>query len=256
MHLAYQEFGSGSPPLLLLHGMFGSGRNWRGVVDKLGARRVLTPDLRGHGASPAEPPMTVEAMAADVYDLLLELGLGKSDVVGHSLGGKVAMALALAHPHVVRRLVVADIAPRRYGGSNTAILTALLAVDPGLHPNRGSVDRALAAAGIENERVRAFLLTNLRQREDGLLYWQPGIPAMASADADLDWAPATDAGTFSGPTLLLRGSLSGYVQAGDLERMRTWFPAATEQVLTGAGHWLHADQPQAFAAAVRSFLDG
>jgi pimeloyl-ACP methyl ester carboxylesterase len=240
------------PPLVVAHGLFGSARNWGAIAKRLAAdRQVLAVDLRNHGDSPRSEANGYEAMADDLAETIAGLG-GPADVLGHSMGGKVAMVLALTGPARVRRLVVADIAPVAYGHSQLGYVRAMQGLDLGRVARRSEADAALAAA-VPEPGVRAFLLQSLALGEGGAA-WKLNLPALEAEMPRIMGFPETG-GRFDGPTLFLTGAASDYVRPEHWARIRALFPAAEHEEIAGAGHWLHADAPQPFAAAVAAFLD-
>ncbi len=243
-----------SPPLVIAHGLFGSARNWNVLSRKLAeGRRVVAADMRNHGDSPRAPTQTYADMAADLAELIEEHG-APADVLGHSMGGKAAMALALTRPDLVRRLIVADIAPVRYDHSHAHFLAAMRAVDLTGLRRRSQAD-ALLAAGIEDRGMRAFLLQSLSVSPDGAR-WKLNLDALEAALPDImDWPEALDARRFDGPALFLTGGASDYVAPAHEPRIRALFPAARRIEIPGAGHWLHAEKPEPFRARVAEFLD-
>ncbi len=254
MILSVTEAGEG-PPLVLLHGLFGAGQNWGGIRRALAPRyRVLTPDLRSHGASPAAAAMDYASMAADVAETMDAAGVPRAAVVGHSMGGKVAMALSLAHPGRVDRLVVADIAPVRYKPALRGYVDAMqaLPLTPGL--TRRDADAHLAAT-IPETGIRAFLLQSLRFETDPPS-WRLGLPELAAAMPVIeDFAPPAGA-TYDGPVLVMAGETSGYVRPEHHAAFRALFPRVAFTTIPKAGHWLHAENPQGFLAALEPFLAG
>lgn len=253
-------------PLLIVHGLFGSADNWRTLAkawaaDPLAPREVLAVDLRNHGRSPWSDEMTYPALAADLLELLDDRGLASVAVLGHSLGGKVAMTLALTAPHRVERLVVADIGPQAYPSSQEDVLAALQAVDPTTCGTRGEVDARLAPA-IGDVGTRQFLLKSLERLDAGGFRWRLNLAALAAAAPALRQSVA-DALAAAGvvarpavglPTLALRGARSRYLRDEDLPAMAGWFPRLEVATIADAGHWLHVDQPAAVAARVATFL--
>ncbi|MEJ0019533.1 MAG: alpha/beta fold hydrolase [Acetobacteraceae bacterium] len=246
------EAGSGDPPLVLLHGLFGSARNF-GAVQRAVAegRRTLALDLRNHGASPHDADTGYPAMAADVLETLEQAGALPAVLLGHSMGGKVAMRAALQRPEAVARLLVADIAPVPYPPHlrATAQAMAALKLTPGL--TRGEADAALADA-VPDPAMRAFLLQNLRlgahpEWRIGLAEIIAGFGAIEAWDAPADWR-------YTGPSLFVAGASSDYVRPEHRPVIRTWFPTARFVTLKNAGHWLHADNPSGFLAVVEAFL--
>jgi pimeloyl-ACP methyl ester carboxylesterase len=254
MILNAAERGAGAP-VVLLHGLFGRGQNFGTLARRLAERhRVICLDLRNHGASPHTPGMSYEAMAADVLETLAQLGITRASVLGHSMGGKVAMVAALTCPVAIDRLVVADIAPVAYRHSNAAAAAALLSLPltPGLQ--RSEADHHLAET-IADPSVRAFLLQNLTLGEAPA--WRIGLQDIAADMRLIEGFPTLPPGaSFTGPTLFIRGETSGYVKDSARPAIEALFPASRIETLSAAGHWLHADQPAAFAAAVEAFLSG
>lgn len=252
MRLAVTEAGQG-PPLILLHGLFGAGQNWGAIRKALAPRfRVLTPDLRNHGASPRAAAMSYDAMAQDIADTLDAAGIARAAVLGHSMGGKAAMAFALAHPDRVERLVVADIAPVRYPPALRGFVAALQAIPlrPGL--TRREADAALAAS-IPEGGIRAFLLQSLRFETDPP-EWRLGLAEIAAAMPEIEDAPPTGGRRYGGPVLVLGGERSRYILPEHHAVFRALFPQARFATVPGAGHWVHAENPQGFLAAVDAFL--
>lgn len=253
MILHAMEAGAG-PPVALLHGLFGAAGNFAAIQRRLGAtRRVIAFDLRNHGASPHDPAMSYAAMAEDVLDSLAALGVPEAALVGHSMGGKVAMRAALLRPDRVERLLVADIAPVRYDPAFRAIADAMLALPlaPGL--TRAAADAALAPA-VPDPAVRGFLLQNLRLGPAPA--WRIGLREIAAGLPDIEGWDAPHGARYDGPVLMLRGERSDYVRPEHRPAVRALFPTARFTALRGAGHWLHADAPDAFLEVAQAFLDG
>jgi pimeloyl-ACP methyl ester carboxylesterase len=252
MRLVVTEQGSG-PPVVLLHGLFGAGQNFGSVQKALAGEgfRVLALDLRNHGGSPHAAEVGYAAMAADVAETLEAASAWPAAVIGHSMGGKVAMALALARPEGVSRLLVADIAPVTYPAPKfAAYLDAMLGLDlqPGL--TRRQADAALTSA-VPAAPLRAFLLQNLSFDKNGPR-WRIGLEQIAAGLADIGGWPDLR-GRYEGPTLVLSGDASDYVQPSHWPIFQRLFPAAQQETIA-AGHWLHAENPKAFLDAVRRFL--
>ena len=244
------EQGSG-PPVCLLHGLFGRAQNLAAVARRLAARsRVLSLDLRNHGASPHAAGMDYRSMAADVTETLDRLGALPVRLLGHSMGGKVAMTMALQAPAQVLRLVVADIAPAAYRHHNAAVAKAMrqLALTPGL--TRREADAALAAA-VPDPAIRGFLLQNLAFGPAPS--WRIGLDQIAAGLPDIEGWPEIHT-RFDGPALFITGGSSAYVDDTHRQSIEALFPAASFVSLPGAGHWLHADQPERFANEVEAFL--
>ncbi|HXQ50126.1 MAG TPA: alpha/beta fold hydrolase [Stellaceae bacterium] len=253
--LACQEHGSG-PPVLILHGLFGSAQNWTTVARRWAARfHVFALDLRNHGASPWADSMSYPEMAQDVAGFIAARGLGSAAIVGHSMGGKVAMALALAATEIVERLVVVDIAPVAHAPAHQDEIAAMQALDLARIDRRGAADAALKPS-IPDDAVRAFLVQNLVAGPAGLR-WRINLDVIAAEIAALSGFPDFPAGTaYPGPTLAVRGGRSPYVRDRDLAAFARIFPALRLVTIADAGHWLHAERMDEFLAAVTPFLDG
>ena len=240
--------GSGGP-VLLLHGLFGSSGNWQSIAKRLALSfSVHSLDLRNHGASPWFADMSYPAMAADVAEYMRHHGLDRAALVGHSMGGKVAMELALSTPDLVASLLVLDIAPSAYDRAHDHILDGMLAVNIRGLRSREEADMELSAA-IPQPRVRQFLLTNLRRREDGSYAWRLNLEVIAAAYenllADVGRGRRSDVAA-----LFLRGGLSDHIGAPEERAIREAFPRARIETVPDAGHWLQADAPDAVVRAV------
>ena len=238
------------PPLVIAHGLFGSARNWGVLARRFSAERpVIAVDMRNHGQSPRLAPHTYEAMAEDLAEVIAAHG-GVADVLGHSMGGKAAMILALARPGMVRRLIVADIAPVAYGHTQTPLVTALQALDLAGLASRAEADAALSAS-VPDAATRAFLLQSLELRPEPR--WLLALDLLGRHMAEILGFPAIE-GRFDGPALFLRGATSEYVQPAHEPQIKALFPKARLESVPDAGHWLHAEQPRAVEAAVNRFL--
>lgn len=245
LELAFRESGSGAP-LLILHGLFGSGSNWGRVARELSARRrVIAVDLRNHGDSPWSETMDYTEMADDVMRLVDHLGLRQADVLGHSMGGKVAMALALAHPQAVRRLLVADIAPVAYASRLSLTVEAMRGIDMLVNASRAEVARRLAEQ-LPEPALAPFLMQNLVTRNSHL-DWRVNLAAISAALPLLsDFPAALRCLSFRGSVHVIAGGRSDYVKQTDGSEFHPMFSPAGVHVLESAGHWLHADAPERF----------
>ena len=250
MRLKVIESGEGSP-VVLLHGLFGMARNL-GVVQRAIAprHRVLAMDLRNHGDSPHAPGMTFPELAGDVAETMQALGVERAAVIGHSMGGKTAMMLALSHPALVSRLMVADIAPSKNPPSFDDYATAMRSIPlvPGL--TRQQADEALSSV-VAEASLRAFLLQNMRFGAEPV--WRIGLDNIMAGMKDiLDWP---DTGRiYEGRTLFVAGETSPYIKEEHRPAIKALFPHSRLVTLKGAGHWLHADNPEGFNKIVEAFL--
>jgi esterase len=252
MKLNFHVGGAG-PPLVILHGLLGSLDNWIPQANLLADNySVFALDLRNHGRSPHAAEFNHDVMAADLAEFVATQNLGPIHLLGHSLGGKVAMRFAQLHPARVQKLVVADMAPREYPPRYAEMLAAMLALDLRQFQQRSEVDVALQAVA-PDQMVRQFLLKNLGRDTAGGLGWKPNLPAIHANYARIRSAlPVTP--PFHGPTLFLRGDQSDYVRDSDRELVTQMFPQAKLETLAGAGHWLHAEAPQEFNRKLVEFL--
>ena len=253
LELHYQVDGPDDAlPLVVLHGLFGNADNWRSHVKQWQEqRRVIAVDLRNHGRSPHAQAMDYTSMAKDVIALLEALKIDRCDLLGHSMGGKVAISVARLAPQRLASLIVADIAPVTYQHGHDSIFAAMRRVEEGRPGSRKEAD-ALMAEHVDTPAIRMFLATNLVRGEDGTMHWRVGLDEIEKAYADIVAEPAGE-GTFEGPTLVLRGARSNYVTDDMLPQVRKILPKA-EIVTLDAGHWLHAETPEAFQTAVNEFL--
>jgi len=252
MELHYRAHGAG-PPLVILHGLFGSLNNWHSHAAVLGERfRVLTVDQRNHGGSPHSAIMSYAAMAEDLREFISDQNTGPIQLLGHSMGGRTAMQFALTYPSEVQRLVVVDIRPQGDRPSHTHILEAMQGVDLSRVWTRGDVDATLAPL-IPDQAERQLLATNLKRTEEGTFRWKINLDAIAARYAEII-GPVTAAGRFGGPTLFLTGGRSTYVGAADHPGILDMFPNAQFVEISHAGHWVHADAPAEFRRIVMDFL--
>ncbi len=255
--LAHRDYGAprpDRPALLLLHALFGAGLNWHSHARHFSAAgwHVVVPDLRNHGDSPHVADMRYAAHAADLVALLDRLGIARCIPVGHSMGGKAAMALALRQPARVDRLAVVDIAPVPYGHDFSAVLAAFRAVDLARPRSRREADAAMVAH-IAEPAVRQFLLLNL-VREGDRWHWRLGLDEIAATMPHITGWDLACPPQYPGPALFLRGEHSDYVQDRHRPAIARCFPSHTLRTIPGAGHWVPAEQPAAFRAALAEFL--
>ena len=236
------------PPILIAHGLFGSARNWGVIAKRLSdTRQVLVVDMRNHGDSFRADSHSYHDMAGDLGEVIAAQPAGLADVVGHSMGGKAAMVLALAQPALVRRLIVADIAPVRYGHTQIHNIDAMRRVELGTVVDRADAARQL---NIDNGGIAAFLLQSLDIKKRR---WKLNLDALERNMPEIMGFPQVD-GHFDGDTLFLSGGASDYVLSEHRELVKIMFLSAKFAKLAGASHWLHADKPREFEATVRHFM--
>lgn len=258
MSLSFLEFGAGrSTPLVILHGLLGSSRNWQSLATQWAdqGRRVLVFDMPNHGNSPWTEAMDYPFMARSLWAMVRQEVGEKVALLGHSMGGKTAMIMALTAPEMTERLIVADAAPVAYEHTFAPYFRAMKAVSLAKATSRASVETVLAEY-IDDARIRAFLLQNLTG-EAGRYRWRANLAVLHAAMGDILGFPDLPAGLhYDGPTLFIHGERSDYVRPDEHEDfIRGRFPNAQFYEIADAGHWLHADQPEVFTRVVTTFLE-
>jgi esterase len=251
MQLFFRVQGEGFP-IIILHGLFGSSDNWLTVTKKLTENyKVYLVDQRNHGRSPHSDGFNYAVMAEDLNDFYNQNGIEEAFLIGHSMGGKVAMEFAVKHPEKVRKLIVADISPRFYPRHHDTIIQGLKSIDLENTPNRAAADAALAEYVPELE-VRQFLLKNLA-RENDKFAWRVNLPAIEREIENIGEALSPD-NKFSKPTLFIRGGKSQYILDEDVSLISDIFPDSELKTIEKAGHWVQAEAPVEFLAIVEQFL--
>lgn len=253
--LSYLEAGdvNGGEPLIVMHGLFGSARNWQMLVKRFAGRRhVFALDMRNHGGSPWSDEMDYPAMAADVAKFIEDRGWSRAALLGHSMGGKAAMTLALTRPELVSRLIVTDIAPVRYTHTHAPYIVAMQAANLAGASRRHEVDAQLTHA-VPVATLRAFLMQNLVM-EGGKFAWRINLDAIGGAMDALIGFPDLGAAQYPGPALFIGGGASDYITEAQRPAIYAHFPAARIDIMESAGHWVHAEWPDAFAERVEAFI--
>ncbi|GAA4652702.1 alpha/beta fold hydrolase [Kistimonas scapharcae] len=242
-------------PVILIHGLFGAGDNLGVVARALASDYcVHLLDLRNHGASPHTDVMDYPSMAADVLAYMDDNGLDKSVLLGHSMGGKVAMQLALDAPERVTGLIVADIAPVEYPAWHTDVFKGMFAVAEHEIHQRKEADQILAGHVAESG-VRQFLLRNLVRTPEERYVWRVNLTGIHGSYQNIRLAPTGDM-PYEGPVLFVKGECSDYIDSAHQKQVLLLFPASQLKVIGGAGHWLHAEKPELFNRIVSRFLSG
>jgi len=246
------ETAQGHPPLIIVPGLFGSARNWGVIARRMAQTRdVIAVDMRNHGESPRADSQSYPDMAEDLAEVILTHG-GRADVVGHSMGGKAAMQLALTHGVLVNRLIVADIAPVAYGHDHSPHIAAMRGLDLTGLTSRGEADRRLSAA-IDDPALRAFFLQSLDLKAQPPR-WRLNLEVLEAEMPKIVGWPDTQ-GRFDGPTLFLAGGDSPYIRPEYRDAIRALFPNARFAKIPGVGHWLHAEKPREFEETLQVFLN-
>lgn len=252
MKLFYREYGHGQP-VIIMHGIFGSSDNWLTQAKLLSPHyHVYTIDLRNHGQSPHSDEFSYPVMVEDLREFVDEHGLRDAIILGHSMGGKVAMNFALAYPDKLQKLIVVDIAPKPYNLEHYVILDGLKAIPIETVASRNEADEVLATYVPEPD-VRQFLLKNLQRKTEGGFTWKLNLPVidknLSNIGLDLQYP-----GKFEKPTLFIRGGRSKYITDADMKRIREVFPKA-ELATLDTGHWVQAEKPQEFVGEVMNWLN-
>lgn len=256
MRLFHRDLGGvGLPPLVILHGMLGSSRNWQTTGRDLAAKfHVFALDLRNHGASPHEEEMTYPAMADDVLAWLDAAGMGRVTLMGQSMGGKVAMLLACRHPDRVERLIVVDIAPKTYHSeAHRAEFAAMNGLDLSALASRGAAETSFESR-VDDWTMRKFLATNLERTEDGRWRWMINLPVLTAALTNLEADALAPSDHFDGDTTFIVGGKSRYVKLADHPAIMRHFPRAHIETIAESGHNPHMETREAFVARVFSAL--
>jgi len=261
------ELGEAGPRICFLHGLFGQGKNWTTIAKALADRaRLLLVDLPDHGRSAWTEEFSYSGMAAGVADLLAREGSGEPYVVvGHSMGGKVAMMLALDHPEIVDRLCVVDVSPVEYPSLRDfgRYVEGMRSLDLDHLPDRATADRELVPY-VQSATIRSFLLQNLRRNLDGATdggaprwQWQMNLQLLGDHLNELGGWPLASAARkvdpYEGPVIWVAGENSNYVRPDFASTMRSLFPRTQLVTIKGASHWVHADRPEVFLATLRRF---
>lgn len=242
---------SDHPPLLIVHGLFGSARNWGVIARRMAAKRdVLAVDMRNHGSSPRESTQSYPDMAEDLAEVIRAHG-GRMDVMGHSMGGKASMQLALTQGALVNRLIIADIAPVAYAHDQSRYIAAMRGLDLTGLTTRSEAGRRLSST-LDDAALRAFFLQSLDMKAEPPR-WRLNLDVLEAEMAKIVGWPGTK-GSFDGPALFLSGAESHYVKPEYRPLIKALFPAARFAKLPGAGHWLHAEKPREFEETLRVFL--
>jgi esterase len=253
MNLHFEAVGEG-PSLIILHGLLGSADNWRSMSRRLGAHyQVFALDLRNHGRSPHSDILDYDVMVADLREFMEQPALCRTILLGHSMGGKVAMKFAIDYSEKVDRLVIVDTAPKPYEPSQRYLLKAMRSLDLSRYRSFADVDAALAPE-VSSESLRQFLIKNLARDENGRLRWKIHLEAI-DLNYDKLLRGLLPHRSFNKPTLFIRGGRSNYIEDDDAPLIRQIFPQAEIATLPEAGHWVHVDLPDEFFQTVLNFLN-
>ncbi|MFN8671053.1 MAG: alpha/beta fold hydrolase [Candidatus Sericytochromatia bacterium] len=252
MKLFFKKFGIGSP-LIILHGLFGSYDNWQGMAKKFADNfEIYLIDLRNHGQSPHSDIHDYNAMSQDLYEFFIENNLNKAIILGHSMGGKVAMKFAFEYPDMVEKLIVVDIAPKEYRTGNKYILEFLLDIDLKNINSREKADEILANK-INNKAVRQFILKNLIRNEDMSFSWKLNLKSL-NENLHAMGGNFNGDNNFNKKTLFIRGENSNYIRENDFTLIKKIFTDSEIKTVKNAGHWVHTENPEKTYEYLRDFL--
>ncbi len=254
MELFYRQFGSGEP-VIILHGLFGLSDNWVTHAKKMAAHfTVYLPDLRNHGQSPHSPTFNYAAMADDLHEFIQQHNLHKPVIIGHSMGGKVAMWFALEYPDMVDKLIVVDISPVKYPDRDAHfdIISAMMTVNFDAVHSREEVDELLKQT-IPSEMTRLFIMKNLYRKTRNTFDWRLNLQAISS-NMDYIFAGVEVPGVFTNETLFVRGGMSDYIKEEHYPTIYKLFPKAEIKTIEHASHWVHVDAPGEICELFSMFL--
>lgn len=252
MKLNFRKIGEGSP-VIVLHGLFGSSDNWVSISRKFSETNSFwLIDLRNHGSSPHSETHDYASMVSDLYEFIQDNKIENPTILGHSMGGKVAMKFAIEYPDKVNKLIVVDIAPKIYKPKSKYIIEALMSVDISEIKSRDEADLLLETK-IKNKNIRQFTLKNLYRKEDLSFGWKLNLESLNSnlekigGDFDVN-------NTFKKETLFIKGQISNYILPSDIEFIEKIFPNYMLKTIEGAGHWVHADKPDIVYEVIKDFI--
>jgi esterase len=252
MKLHFKKFGSG-PPLIILHGVFGSSDNWKTLANHLMITfEVYLVDQRNHGLSPHSDDLNYQVMTDDLKELLHNAQIEKCYLLGHSMGGKTAMNFAVQYPEKIMKLIIVDIAPKRYPPHHQNILQGVHSLKINEINTRKEADDLLSTT-INNSGIRQFILKNLSRNPEGLFYWKINWKAIED-NIQAIGAPLLSHDLFTGEVLFIRGAQSDYILNEDEPLLKKHFPDADLMTIQKAGHWVHAEQPVALLALINQFI--
>src|SRR5690606_2211462 len=253
-NMLYSKIEGSGKPLLIIHGFLGMSDNWKTLSGQYAENgfEVHALDLRNHGRSFHSDEFTYEAMARDLYDYCIGSNLAEVDIIGHSMGGKVAVLFGTTQPEVVRRLIAADIGAKYYAADHDDIMAGLNAVDFSKKPGRAEVDEIMKPF-VPDFGTRQFLMKSLFWKQPGQLAFRLNLEAF-NKNMDIIGDPLPENAVFEKPVLFVRGENSRYVKDEDMTLIKNHFPDARLETVSNAGHWLHAENPEEFLEKTLDFL--
>ncbi len=253
MKLNYKKFGSGKP-LFILHGLFGMLDNWQVFAKKLAEKyEVITVDLRNHGKSPHSPDFDYSYMADDILELMQDLGYDQYSFIGHSMGGKLSMKIALDNPVLIDKLIILDIGPKKYPQNHTFLLDILCNINIDRYTDRLELEHELSSV-IEDKRLRQFIMKNIKRDAKGSFSWKMNLEVIKDNYDKIIEELSSDK-SYQSDVLFVRGAKSNYILDNDFEKIKGLFPKAKLTTIDNAGHWIHADESEKLFDIVTDYLD-
>lgn len=255
LELNFKQYGTGDHNLIILHGFLGSLDNWHTLATQWAEAglHVYSIDLRNHGKSPHTEHHSIQLMVDDVNDFMFQHHIKSASILGHSMGGKVAMLFAIQYPSLCSNLIVADMAPRAYKAGHDDVFNALFEVNLKTITTRKDADEAMKPI-LGDFGTRQFILKNLERTENGTYEWKFNLRTLYQ-DYEEITKQVQSKHTYTQPTLFLKGELSGYIKETDSDDIHSLFPEAVINTIKDSGHWLHADNPKAFFEAILHFVN-
>jgi esterase len=253
LDLFYRKYGQGDP-VIILHGLFGMSDNWASIGKRISENgySVYIPDLRNHGNSPHSDDLNYEILSNDLSEFINKHLIKNPIIIGHSLGGKIAMNFALENPADVKKLIVVDIGTKEYPVHNIDVLDAFLSIDITNASSRNKVEEQIAAI-MPLEKVRQLMMKNIYRRADNRFEWKLNIESINNNFSNI-FDKVKSKNKFTNPTLFIKGELSNYISTSDFPEIKDLFPNAELQMIQGATHWVHADKPGEFIDTVLKFI--
>jgi esterase len=255
LELNFKEYGEGENNLIVLHGFLGSLDNWHTLATEWGKAglHVYTLDLRNHGKSPHTEHHSIQLMVDDLNDFMFQHHIGSATILGHSMGGKVAMLFALQYPGLCTKLIVSDMAPKAYKPGHDDVFDAIFQVSLDKITTRKEAEEAMKPF-LGDFGTRQFVLKSLERTEEGKYEWKFNLKTLFQ-DYDEIIKSIEIKTTYDNPALFVKGELSAYIKEEDMEKIYQLFPSATLESIGGAGHWIHADKPKEFFETVLNFVN-
>jgi pimeloyl-ACP methyl ester carboxylesterase len=255
LSLNYKEYGTGDKNMIVLHGFLGSLDNWHSLATEWSKHglHIYTIDQRNHGRSPHTDHHSFPLMVEDLKDFMSQHQIAEAIIMGHSMGGKVAMQFALTYPELCSKLIVVDMSPRAYKPGHDDVFDAIFQVSLDTIQTRKEAEEAMTPY-LGDFGTRQFILKSLERTPEGHYAWKFNLRTLFQDYTEINKA-VNSSRSFEKPTLFIRGGLSLYVKDSDMNDIKTLFPGAAIHKIDDAGHWVHADKPKEFSEAILDFVN-